>query len=226
MAAVLLAVACWPVLVLCQPKKDTLLTQAQGAFVNRYVEALRERDFEKHKGMVHPACRACYTPDNEDFYRDMFHRRLWPDHWPAPGEVRATIQELPSEKPEPGTALRSNCPDPTHVIQLDFSSGPFKSATVLVNVAAERGSWFEVPGCPTAEILQKFRAKRKQQDAETARAETLFSTLNDPLLGKLKALLKEGRKVSAITRYRDVSGEDLSMAKRVVELLERVVPPH
>lgn len=204
--------------VLCDAMETTPLTDSQKAFVERYVQAIQARDFEKYKHMVHPKCRACYTKDNEDFHRDMFQRRLWPTHWPVVQDFRAKVlQTLPPE-----TSAFLACPArPTHVIQLDFSAGEFKSKTVLVNVALENGSWFEVFGCPTPDALRKFRAARTQKDAELARAETLFSSLKDPLLSELKALLREDKKVTAITRYRDASGEDLSTAKRVIELLEK-----
>ena len=48
----------------------------------------------------------------------------------------------------------------------------------------------------------------------------LASSVKEPLLSELKAMLREGQKVSAIRKYRDASGADLSTAKRVVELLE------
>lgn len=206
----------------CLATEAAPLTKSQKAFVERYVQALRERDFEKYKPLVHPTCLACYTKDNEDFHRDVFQRRLWPMHWPKVQEVRAKLNQTLSqnaplaEEPELGCRVR-----PTHVIQLDFSAGEFKGKTILINVAVDHGSWFEVFGCPTPENLQKFRAAKIQKDAEVARAEALFSSLKDPLLSELKVLLRQGKKVTAIIKYRDASGEDLSTAKRVVELLEK-----
>lgn len=204
--------------VLCEAMETTVLTDSQKSFVQRYVQAIQARDFEKYKRMVHPTCRACYTRDNEDFHRDMFQRRLLPAHWPVVRDFRAKVlQALPS-----GTTAIPGCPaKPTHVIQLDFPAGEFGSKGVLINIAFENGSWFEVFGCPTPDALQKFRTATNQRNAEVARAETLFASLRDPLLSELKALLREGKKVTAITRYRDASGEDLSTAKRVVELLDK-----
>lgn len=207
---------------LCWAAPITSLTDSQKVFVERYVQALQDRDFEKYKPLIHPKCLACYSKDNEDFHRDTFQRRLWPTHWPKVQDIRAKLnQTLPQSTPL-AKEQELGCPvRPTHVIQLDFSAGEFKGKSILVNVALDNGSWFEVFGCPSPETLQKFRVAKMQKDAEVARAETLFSSLKDPLLSDLKALLKQGKKVTAIGKYRDASGEELSTAKRVIELLEK-----
>jgi ribosomal protein L7/L12 len=110
---------------------------------------------------------------------------------------------------------------PAHLIQVNLRLNEFKSKVLLVQVAQDNGSWFEVISCPVSEVLQTMRAAAIRERAEAARAETLLSSMRDPLRSELTTLLKQGKKVSAITRYREVSGEDLSVAKRVIELLEK-----
>jgi len=51
-----------------------------------------------------------------------------------------------------------------------------------------------------------------------------MAQLREPLLSELEGLLKEGRRVDAIRRYSAASGEDLTMARRVVEVLEGDMP--
>jgi hypothetical protein len=51
------------------------------------------------------------------------------------------------------------------------------------------------------------------------RAQSLAAQLADPLRAEIVALAKRGQRVEAIKRYATASGEDLAIAKRVVELL-------
>ena len=56
--------------------------------------------------------------------------------------------------------------------------------------------------------------------AVDARAKALVAQLRESLRSELKGLLHEGRRVEAMRRYSAASGEDLTMARRVVDLLE------
>ena len=54
-------------------------------------------------------------------------------------------------------------------------------------------------------------------------ASGLARRIEAPLLGELKALLRDGRKISAIKRYREVSRKGLMVAKSVIDVLEAEV---
>jgi hypothetical protein len=188
------------------------MTDSQKTFVGQYVQAIKERDFEKYKRLFHPNCLACIDKDNEDYHRDRLHLK----HWTKTQDFQAKVQTLPPEKEE---FFAKACPvpvKPTHVIQLDLSPGKFESKTIVFNIAFKNGSWYEVLSVcrPTPEALQKFRTA-------IARAEALFSSLKDPLRSELKALLKQGEEVSAIREYRKASGEDPWTAMRVITLLDK-----
>ena len=52
------------------------------------------------------------------------------------------------------------------------------------------------------------------------RAKDLAAALQEPLRGEISALVKAGEKIDAIKHYQAASGEDLTIAKSVVEVLE------
>jgi hypothetical protein len=109
---------------------------------------------------------------------------------------------------------------PTHLIQVSLRRDEFKSRTLLVQVAEDNGAWFEVIPCPVPDVLETMRAGAAVDRAEAAKADSLLASMSGPLRAELAALLKQGKKVSAISRCREISGVDLSVARRVIELLE------
>ena len=198
---------------LCFAAEATPRNESLAVFVELYAKALQGRDVEAYKRLVHPRCRACINKDQGDYYELLFHRKQYLTVQTA----EATFKILP----ESALTGMSYPLKPTHLIQVNLRLNEFKSKVLLVQVAQDNGSWFEVISCPVSEVLQTMRAAAIREHAEAARAETLLSSMRDPLRSELTTLLKQGKKVSAITRYREVSGEDLSVAKRVIELLEK-----
>jgi ribosomal protein L7/L12 len=65
-----------------------------------------------------------------------------------------------------------------------------------------------------------FRAAKEANAARDARVKDLAVALQEPLRGEIAVLVKAGKKIDAIKRYRAASGEDLTTAKGVVEALE------
>jgi len=198
---------------LCFAAEVTPRTESLAGFVERYAKALQGRDVEPYKRLVHPRCRACINKDQDDYYELLFRGKQY---------LTARAAE-PTFKILPESALTgmSYPLKPTHLIQVNLRLDEFNSKTLLVQVALDNDLWFEVISCPTPEVLRAMRAAAINERAEIVRAEALLSSLRDPLLGELTALLRQGKKVSAIMRYREISGEDLSVAKRVIELLEK-----
>jgi hypothetical protein len=198
---------------LCSAAEVAAPKDSLAAFVERYARALQERDLDGYKRLVHPRSLACADVDQADYYEYLFHQK----QWLTARTARASFKIVP-ESHLTGMVYPVR---PTHLLQVNLALGEFKSKTLLVQVAAHEGAWFEVVPCPTPDVLRTLRASAAKERAEVARAEALLSSLRDPLRSELAALLRQGKKVTAIIRYRDVSGEDLSVAKRVIELLER-----
>ncbi len=71
----------------------------------------------------------------------------------------------------------------------------------------------------TEETLARMQDASADGERLERRASTLARNIGQPLLGELQALLRDGRKITAIKRYREVSGEGLRVAKSVIDLL-------
>jgi hypothetical protein len=91
--------------------------------------------------------------------------------------------------------------------------------TVIRELLLTGTVWLAVVPCPTAKGLEAFRAARRASAEQQARATALVAQLREPLRSELTGLLQEGRRVEAMKRYSAASGEDLTMAKHVVDLL-------
>jgi ribosomal protein L7/L12 len=64
-----------------------------------------------------------------------------------------------------------------------------------------------------------MQAAKEQRAKQEQRAQSLVAQLADPLRAEIVALAKQGQRIDAIKRYAAASGEDLSTAKQVIDLL-------
>jgi len=85
--------------------------------------------------------------------------------------------------------------------------------------AADRGRWYEVLPCPDPEAVVRARAAEEQRARQEQRAQSVASQLADPLRAEIVMLGRSGRRVEAIRRVASAIGEDLAIARRVVELV-------
>jgi hypothetical protein len=86
-------------------------------------------------------------------------------------------------------------------------------------VVFDAGRWYAVLPCPRPDTIAKMHAKKEESAKLDKRAQQLAATLSDPLRAEIMDLLKHGRRIGAMKRYSAASGEDLTMASRVLELL-------
>jgi len=201
------------------PAGNTPLTPEQQAFVERYVDAIRARDVGRLKSLVHPRSLACIQPETASFYDDVFASRT---RQPAGAQYAASVQVVAPGQPLMMEGDVTYPVRPTHWIQIDFAPGAASGTLLMVQVVAERGAWLEVLPCPTPGTLAKYHAVKGMASTQEQRAKELLANLKDPLRGELRQLLRDGRKVSAILRYNQEAGEDLSVARRVIELLSEL----
>ena len=195
------------------------LTPEQQAFVERYVDAVRAKDVGRLKALAHPRSLACIQPETASFYDDVFASRT---RQPAGAQYAASVQTIAPGQPLMMEGDVTYPVRPTHWIQIDLAQGAISGSVLMVQVVAERGAWLEVLPCPTPATLAKYRAARATTSTQEQRAKELVANLKDPLRGELRQLLRDGRKVSAIMRYNQEAGEDLSVARRVIELLSEL----
>ena len=199
--------------------QNPALTPEQQAFVERYVDAVRAKDVGRLRALVHPRSLACIQPDTAAFFDDVFASRT---RHPTAVQYAASVQPI-----APGQALMMEGDvtypvRPTHWIQIDLAPGATSGAILMVQVVLERGAWLEVLPCPTPATLAKYRAAKATASTQEQRARELLANLKDPLRAELRQLLRDGRKVSAIMRYNQEAGEDLTVARRVIELLSEL----
>lgn len=199
--------------------RDVAIDPGHRRFAEQYAAAARARDVEGYKRLVHPQSLACFTADNRDFLDD-WTTRVFRWKWDGPYRLVA-VRALGKGTPPSAPPTMATYPvPPTHQIQIDLELGATRSATLIAEIASSGGAWLQVVPCPTAEGLAAFRASRKVGAAQEAQARTLVSGLAAPLRAELMDLLKSGRRLDAMRRYAAASGEELGMARRVIDLLE------
>jgi hypothetical protein len=188
-------------------------------FVAEYVAAVNARDAERFRRLVHPKSLACVSDANRDFY-DAWVARAF--RHTLPDTYRLTsVKALPPNTPPivpPGMAI--DPVPPTHQIQIDVQTAPYRFVVILLQVTRSAGAWLQVMPCPTAEGLAAFRAAKQKGAARDARVKALAAALADPLRAEILALVKAGKKIDAVKHYQAASGEDLTTAKSVVEALD------
>src|SRR5262249_10073790 len=201
------------------PTTNAPLTPDQQAFVERYVDAVRAKDVGRLKALVHPLSLACIQPDTASFSDEVFASRT---RQPAGAQYAASFQAIASGQPLMMEGDVTYPIRPTHWVQIDLAPEATSGSLLMVQVVAERGAWLEVLPCPTPATLAKYRAAKTTASTQEQRARELGPNLKDPLRAELRQLLRDGRKVSAILRYNQEAGEDLSVSRRVIELLSEL----
>jgi hypothetical protein len=103
---------------------------------------------------------------------------------------------------------------PTYEVQISWGDMLF-----VIPLAPANGSWYQVLPCPNEKGVAILREQADTGAAQKQRAQQLYSELKDPLLGELKAMLKQGQLIDAIHRYQAATGADLTTAKTVIDVV-------
>jgi hypothetical protein len=111
---------------------------------------------------------------------------------------------------------------PTHAFHLDLITTGGQHESLVAFAIVEDGTWYEVLECPTAQTAEEFRTAKTRAAKDSATAHKLAKSLRDPVRGELLAMVKDGRELSAVRRYAEVSGVEYAMAKQVVSALAAV----
>ena len=91
--------------------------------------------------------------------------------------------------------------------------------TIVAFLAYADGAWREVWPCVSADKVPAMQAAREARAKQEQRVRSLAASMPQPLRATVTHLVAEGRKIDAIKEYQRASGEDLSTAKSVVELI-------
>jgi ribosomal protein L7/L12 len=190
--------------------------QQTQAFVEALVAAINSKDTAQRKALVHPHSLRCGTAGSDQLLDEQFARQA---RRAVPANVTWSLTPAP-----PGQPLFADKFDypvrPTHRLQLDFSTGPNRSTTMVLQVAQHGGAWREVRACPKPQTVAAAKAASQARAQHRQKVERLLKDLSPGVNDEVVALLEDGRRIDAIKAYRAASGEDLVTAKSVVDAIE------
>lgn len=186
------------------------------AFAKEFVDAVNSKNTERRLALLHPKSRACINAQTQAYYDWMFSRQ---SKHVIPAAYKITTNPVPSDTPLMSDG-RSDYPlRPTQQLQIDFETGPYRSTSIVLLIARDGASWREVLPCPRPDAIAGIRAVEAERAQQERRIQSLIAKLADPLRSEIIALARKGQRIDAIKKYRDATGEDLSTAKSVVDLL-------
>jgi ribosomal protein L7/L12 len=184
------------------------------AFVKSLVDAINSKSVERRKALIHPAALVCATPGSAAMTDDMLMRQA---RHVVPSGYKWTMTPVPKDQPPLFSGQFDYLVLPTHVLQIDFETGPNSSTGILLQVVREGNAWREVTACPKPETVAAAKQAAKARTEQEAKVRQLVRTMAPKTRAEIAILLKEGRRIEAIKSYRAASGEDLSTAKAVVD---------
>ncbi len=197
------------------------MTPAQRTFAQAYLAAITSPDIERYIRLLHPRTRACITPANAEFFNTIFARRV--------NRVARNPQLSVRKLKDLGmiNAAKNNglsYPDrPSHAFEINLVSSGSKQYAITALGVKVNGIWYEVLPCPSAKSLVLMREAKLQNAADSLKAAALADSLQDPLRAEVLTLLQEAGPVSATKHYAEAAQIDLSMARRVVRVLEKEI---
>lgn len=181
-----------------------------------FVKAINDKDIDARKKILHPKTAVCINPQTEPFFDWIFSRQF---KYVIPADYKTKTKPYPDGELLP-TDAKSNYPvHPTHIMQIDYSTGPYRSTTIMLSIVKEGQRWYEVLPCPEPEAVSMAQSSEAKNREREARAKVLATELQEPLRTEIISLAREGHLIDAIKKYAAATGADLTLAKSVVELL-------
>jgi len=195
--------------------------QIRNTFVIPWVEALKSNDPANLKKFIHPNVLACINDETRDYFDASMAEELGG----AKGKYEITKLKL-WNGPGPGWTLPAEGFSyplrPTYELNLHFEQ------TNLVQIrylAPANGKWYEVEACPNEKGKALLREMIIKGNEQKKRAAELASKLTDPLLAKLRAILKQHRLTDAAKKYQEATGlDDFTLAVMVMNIVDPEQP--
>jgi hypothetical protein len=211
-------VACAAALLLAGPgvARGAAPAEADRAFVNAVVAAINSGSVDRRIALLHTKSLACVRSDSASVYRDMFLRQA---RRRIPSGYHFTIEAVNKGEAPPFSDLFRYPVAPTHTLDLTFDTGPGSSTTLVLLLARENDRWREVVGCLKPGTAAVMRAARAQRARDTQRAQGLAAHMAPALRDSVLTLFRQGHRIEAYQKYAGESGEDLTTAKEVVDIL-------
>ena len=186
------------------------------AFVASVVEALNGKSAERRRALLHPKSLPCAIIGPDSFYTWMVTRQFKD---PVPADYKWKITPVPPDQPLMFADKFDYPVRPTHILQLDFELAPHRGKTMLLHLVRDAHRWYEMTPCPRPETIAAARAARQAEARRAERVKTLVAAMPAELKRQVLELVKVGRRLDATKHYQAASGEDLTTAVEVLELL-------
>lgn len=191
----------------------------EAAFVKDLVEAVNSKSLEARKALLHPKSVTCARPETAALRDELMNEQA--TRQTVPPTYRYKLLPTAPDKPPLFADKLDYTVKPTHLVQIDYETGPNRGATLILQAIHEGGVWREVFPCPKPETVAEARAARAARPQQEARIKGLVDGMPAGLRAEVQKHLQAGRKIDAIKHYREATGADLSTAKAVVD---RMVP--
>lgn len=187
------------------------------AFTKNLVAAINSKNPDRSKALLHPGSLSCASSGQDMLLSDIFARQA---RNAIPPDYRWKVIPIPDGE-RPLFADKFDYPvRPTHLLTIDFDTGPHRSTSLVLQIARAGSGWREVTACPKPETVAAAKQAAQTRKQEQARAQQLALAMPPKVKAEVLRALAEGRRIDAIKAYRAATGEDLSMSKSVVELVE------
>jgi hypothetical protein len=191
----------------------------QKAFVAAYVDSINSRDAAQRLALVHSGSRHC-VQDPGALQQTAASRRLASM---IPADYRWGVVEYPANIPLMFEDKYDYPVRPTHIIELLYDRSPTQKTSLVIQAARDGADWREVVPCKKPAVMEQLRAARAEQAKHMARADALLAQMRPEVRAEIVKMVRDGRKHDAIKHYHSSAGEDLSVAKYVVERLSETV---
>jgi hypothetical protein len=186
------------------------------AFAPRLVAAINGKDLERRRALMHPRTLACVTPQTRPYFEEMLASQF---RHTIPASHRVRAETVAADRPLSfGKGVEFPL-RPTHEVHIDYETGPHKSTTIIAFVAYTKAGWREVGVCMKPEIVPRLQAAKEAREKQEKRVQWLAANMPQDLRADVLRLVAAGRKIDAIREFQNASGEDLSTARSVVELI-------
>lgn len=190
--------------------------EQERAFAASLVDAINSKSGERRKALMHPKALVCEHHGSDSTTDEMITRQT---RHRIPADFKWRVTRLPAgELPFFGDKFDYPV-RPTHRLQIDFNSAPDRTTTILLQLVYEGNRFQEITGCPKPETVEAARIANQERKRRAAKVAELVATIAPELKQTVVNFYRDGRRVEAIKHYAKVSGEELVIAKDVVEQL-------
>jgi hypothetical protein len=188
----------------------------KAVFVQELVAAINSKSPDRRKALLHPKSLRCATEASDSLQDEMFRRQGGRG---VPANYTWTVTAIPRDQP-PMFADTFDYPiRPTHLLQIDYATGPTSRTSIVLQLVYDANEWREVTACPKPETIEAAREAKRTRAKQAEKVQALVASASPSVKSTVLKLLKDGRRVEAVTYYAAETGEDITTAKGVIEQL-------